>query len=279
MEDKVVNRDDYLYEFTRYKAVQRFKMKPVRVKHLTEVMKDDTLDFLHSRPGLPYEPQFKTTADLFKSASARYSILEFWSKARRDGQVYPPPAIISYPTDSNNATTNIRPVCEFPAVIALGEAQFALPLLRGYLADNKTPMAYALNIPNEEPWCLRSQLQPAKFYGSNNFEKFEERLRRQLIRDAFFVLFHNFDLGAYDGWEIPNVENMNWQYFHLVSYFLNTLTFCISTAEFKKLCGHFPSGSQFTKLIDIVLYWMLVTYGYLKSFYCFPTNKQIFGER
>ena len=262
MEDKIVNMEDDMYRFMRYKAYARFKIKPVRVRHLTEMMNDQTLDFLQSRPGILYEPRFKTTAEVFKSPTDKYNILEFWSKARRDGQVYPTPAIISYPTDSNNATGNIRPVCQYPADIAIGEAQFALPLLKGFLEDKKTPMAYALGIATESPRCLRSELCPKKYYGTRNFESFDESLRRNLIRDAFFVLWQNFELGAYEGWEIPNVENMRHQYFYIMSYYLRTQTVCISRAEIGVQSGHLPSGSHFTPLIDIVLYWMLVTYGY-----------------
>lgn len=275
--NKVIS--DKAYNYVRGMAFKAFSIKPVKVRHLDDVMNDRALDIRRSSPGIPWQPMYKTRGEVFDSAIARSSIGVFWHKVRRGAKISPPDCKVLYRAhlQRDDGTPKIRAVYGYPTTITVGEAQFALPLINAYIKDKSTPMAYGFDMATGGARRLRHELSPYQHFGCFDFKNFDKTVTRQLIDDAFDVLLSNIDVTAYEGGGVPNADHILNQYEYIKNYFINTPLRMPNGDRFRKSAG-VPSGSYFTQLIDSVVNWILINYAFLKAFGRMPQYVKVFGD-
>lgn len=271
--------NDKTYNYVRGMAFRAFSIKPVKVRHLDDLMSDRTLDIRRSSPGIPWQPLYKTRGEVFDSAIARSSIRTFWHKVRRGADICPPDCKVLYRAhlQRDDGTAKIRAVYGYPTTITVGEAQFALPLIQAYIKDKSTPMAYGFDMATGGAMRLRHELSPYQHYGCYDFKNFDKSVTKQLIEDAFDILLSNIDVTEYDGGGIPNSDNILNQFEYLKNYFINTPLRMPNGDRFRKMAG-VPSGSYFTQLVDSVVNWLLINYAFLKAFGRMPKYVKVFGD-
>lgn len=271
--------NDQMYNYVVGKAYRAFQIKTVKPKHLNDVMNDRSLDIRRSSPGIPWQPMYKTRGEVFDSSTARHSILKFWGRVRKGDKLQPPDCKVLYRAhlQKEDGTPKIRAVYGYPTTITVGEAQFALPLINGYLKDNTTPMAYGFDMATGGAHRLRKQISPYKCYGCFDFKDFDKNVSKQLITDAFKILLNNIDITAYEGWGTPDGFKILKQYKYIMNYFLNTPLRMPNGDRYMKFAG-VPSGSYFTQMIDSIVNWILLNYAFLTRYNRMPEFIKVFGD-
>uniref|UniRef100_A0AB38ZK53 RNA-dependent RNA polymerase n=1 Tax=Crocidura shantungensis ribovirus 6 TaxID=3139541 RepID=A0AB38ZK53_9VIRU len=271
--------DDRLYRYVRARAFKAFSITPVKPRHMDDIMNDPKLDIRQSSPGIPWQPLFKTRGDVFNSSIARHSITTFWSMVRRGAKVAAPDCKVLYRAhlEKEDGSPKIRAVYGYPTTITVGEAQFALPLIKGYINDRSTPMAYGFDMATGGALRLRHELSPYGYYGCFDFSSFDKSVTKQLIDDAFDILLSNLDLDGYEGGGVANMDGLLAQFDYIKEYFLQTPLRMPNGDRYRKSAG-VPSGSYFTQLIDSIVNWLLINYVYLKAFGRMPKFVKVFGD-
>lgn len=263
----------------RAKAFRAFAIKPVPVRHIDDIMNDRSLDIRQSSPGIPWQPLFKTRGEVFDSSTASASIKLYWHMVRRGARVKPPDCKVLYRAHltKDDGSPKIRAVYGYPTTLTVGEAQFALPLIKAYIQDKTTPMAYGFDMATGGALRLRHELSPYGYFGCFDFKSFDKMVSKQLIEDAFDILLSNIDMCNYEGGGTPNCDGLLAQFDHVKEYFVNTPLRMPNGDRYLKSAG-VPSGSYFTQLIDSIVNWLVVNYSFIKAFGYMPDFVRVFGD-
>jgi hypothetical protein len=143
-----------------------------------------------------------------------------------------------------------RLVWGYPQSITLAEAQFARPLINAFVAK-RSPMAFGklrFQLSAEMTTILNAHCR----YGFD-MSRFDASVSPRLIKMAFAVLSHNFDLSPQKRREWNMVRD----------YFIHTPILMPDGNVYIKHRG-VPSGSYFTQLVDSVVNFFIIQYAYMK---------------
>lgn len=244
--------------------------------HLNDIFYMD-LEIRGSSPGIPWQrPKYKTKGDVMDCNEARKSIRWYWYKVKKGESVNPLYTRVSYRAQSMNGNTpKIRAVCEYPATMTFGEAQFALPLIEAY-KKGTTPMASGYDMRNCGDLKLGHELMKFDHYCSIDCQKFNKTVSNQLIHYAFIILTQNIDFKCYQGHGVPDIRKLSRAWVYIIDYFKHTPV-RLPNDRCQKIAG-IPSDSYFTQLIGSIVNYICLTYAVLKLTGRMPRYIRVNGD-
>nr|APG78222.1 RdRp [Hubei partiti-like virus 33] len=276
--EHIIDTTDVCWRMAYTQAVKEFSFpRQVQPYHLGDIFKMP-LECRRSSPGLPWREWYRTRGEVMDDKAATNSIRWFWHRIKNGEVVSPPDCCVLYRAhiESDDATPKIRAVYGYPTTITLCEAQFALPLIKGY-QKYKTPIAYGYDMILGGALKLRRELCFYKHYGCFDFSKFDKTVSEQMIDAAFSILFSNIDFFKYATTGIPDAIRLVRAWDYLIDYFKNC-TLRLSNGERWLKSGGVPSGSYFTQLVDSIVNYLVIVYSWLKVYKRPPQYIKVFGD-
>jgi hypothetical protein len=269
--------DDPVFQYVVSQAYSAFKISPIVPVHLNDIFGKE-LDIMSSSPGLPWiRAGYKTKRDVASDSAASNSIRWFWHRIKEGEDVRPPDCaafLRSHLVESGNV--KVRAVWGYPATITFMEACFALPLIERYKLG-ETPIAYGYDMATGGARRLWRELAPYSNFLCLDFKSFDKTVSRQLIKIAFDILLQNIDFSRYQDRGTPDVRRLLRAWFYIRRYFLDTTIRLCTGKRFKKKAG-VASGSFFTQLVDSIVNWIIIMYGYVKAHGTKPDFLKVFGD-
>lgn len=211
-----------------------------------------------SAAGFPYIGMSK--GEVFDNPSLCKDMISKW---RAVGAGYPikfPDTQVFFRAQVCDPTKHkIRATWGYPVSVFAEEARFLYPYL-DWLKERTDmyPLAYGLEMANGGMQYINNManLVTSPYHLMIDWSKFDKTIPPWLIRDAFSIFFHAFDLSHVcdsEGiiWEVSEEETKR-RISKLIKYFINT-PFQMSTGERFMKDGGVPSGSAFTNIIDSIV--------------------------
>jgi hypothetical protein len=158
----------------------------------------------------------------------------------------------------------------------MGEAVFALPLIRAY-KEHQSPIAYNYDTATGGSKKIYLQLAKHEFKTALDFKSFDKTVPPWLIRIAFDILKANIDFSNYQDYGVANASRMYKMLDYLANYFINTTIRTCDGARYRKHSG-IASGSYFTQLIGSIVNFILVTWAFLDQHGSSPEFIKVFGD-
>nr|APG78301.1 RdRp [Hubei partiti-like virus 16] len=224
-----------------------------------------------SAAGFPYSGM--TKGEIFDNPEITKSITSDWQAV---GSGYP----IKFPDTKvffraqicDPEKHKIRGTWGYPVSMFCEEARFVYPYLDWLKTrTDEYPLAYGLEMANGGMEYINrmSNLVPNSTYIMLDWSKFDKTVPAWLIRDAFSIIIHGFDLSHVKDsegiiWEVdPSKTKRRIQKF--IKYFINT-PFQLSDGRRYMKDGGIPSGSAWTNLIDTVVNCLVTRYCFYHTF-------------
>lgn len=233
--------------------------QPVKMFHLNDIFEKD-LSIWDSSPGLPWIFKgIKSKAEL-RDPEIRQSIRRFWHMVKYNRRPKAPDCLAHVRSHiAAIGEEKIRGVWGYPATLTMGEAVFALPLIRAYKTKARKMIAYGYEPFNGGFKILHGRFVGRKFYHGLDFKSFDKTVPAELIDFAFDILLDNLDLGEYDQFGVADAERMKIMYDYIRDYFIKTPIRLCNGERYQKRAG-VASGSYFTQLVDSVVNAILINW-------------------
>ncbi len=253
---------DYAIEMTRREFMLSEKVKMI---HLNDIFYED-LDIWHSSPGLPWNQYgYRTKGEVRNDPENIRKIRQFWHYVKSGKKVFAPDSLAyvrSHIADSDSF--KVRAVWGYPMTVTMGEAMYALPLIKAFGDKHLKPIDTRRIAYGYETYCggtrrIFNRFAHRKHVSGLDFSKFDKTVPAWLIEIAFSILSLNIDFGHYRDYGVADARKNIRMWNYLKWYFINTPIRLSDGTRYRKSSG-VASGSYFTQLIDSVVNAVLINW-------------------
>lgn len=259
-------------------ATNAFAVKQTPLRHICDVINDNTLDIWASSPCLPWtEYGYKSKKDVIAEPENVGSIRKFWSFIKKGKTVIPADSMAHVRSHliKEGEANKVRAVWGYPLTMVLGEAMFALPLINAYKKGG-TPLAYGYETAVGGTKRIRNEAK-GNYFTALDFTRFDKTVHLWLIDKAFKILEAQLDFTQYEDGSLCKSLGLYRCWDFIKKYFKYT-TIRMANGERYKKCVGIPSGSYFTQLIDSVVNYIVITWSFLKLHGVPPIYIKVLGD-
>jgi len=268
-----------LWQVVLNKVAADFRLHtPVKMMHLNDVSRQP-LAIWASSPGLPYRNYGYTTKQQVRDdPTMMNNIRWFWHNIKTGKrQVIPDCCAYVRSHLAPVGEEKIRAVWGYPMAVTLGEAVFALPLIRAYGEVGRYPIAYGYETANGGTRRVVKRFSSRRNIWALDYSSFDKHVPAWLINAAFFILEQNIDFLHYQEYGTTNVDGILRMWTAIKNYFIYTPIRLPNGERYRKTCG-VASGSYFTQLVDSIVNALLVCYLSMRVTGSWPDDYIVFGD-
>lgn len=258
-------------------ARRAFNIGVIPILHLNDVFQSD-LQIWKRSPGLPWKSVgYRTKDEVRRDPRAVQQIRWFWHRIKSGEAIGAPDCcafVRSHLTETGDH--KVRAVWGYPMTMTMGEAVFAVPLIRAY-QSRSSPIAYGYETAIGGCRKLLSEMGTDSHFAALDFSSFDKSVPAWLIEVAFDVLSYNLDFVRYQDRGIADARRISTMFDYIKRYFIHTPIRLSDGSRYRKHSG-VASGSYFTQLVDSVCNYILITWAYLRQHGQYPNHIKVMGD-